>query len=351
MRDLFSWSLPLGRVIGISVRMHVWFPFVATALVLRVAFAREQPAPPAGTIWDAVILVGILAASVLLHEFGHCLAARRVGGDAHEIVLWPLGGLASLELPQRPRAHFLAAAGGPSTNFVICFLVAGLLFWYGHDRLMPPLHPFWSVYRDDQALARLTTWQGQALSTSAWTPTILARIFWVNWILFLINLLPGFPLDGGRMLQALLWPRFGFRSALMFAIYAGFVTVLVVGVLAIAYNEMLTLCLALFMFAANRQQLILLETGGEESVFGYDFSQGYTSLESGNYPSRRPGFWQRWQQARLARKLQRDMEQRETEERRMDELLEKVQRVSWQGLTEEERRFLRRVSERYRHRQ
>src|SRR5439155_27152258 len=153
----------------------------------------------------------------------------------------------------------------------------------------------------------------------------LARFFWLNWILLLLNLLPGFPLDGGRLVQCFLWPRLGFREATRLAIGAGFVTMLIIGVYAIVKEETLFLLLALFIYATCRQQFILLETGGEESLFGYDFSQGYTSLERDHPPRRRrPNFVQRWLQRRAARKVQREQEQRESEERRMDELLEKV---------------------------
>jgi hypothetical protein len=182
---------------------------------------------------------------------------------------------------------------------------------------------------------------------------LLARFFWVNWVLFLLNvLLPGFPLDGGRLVQCMLWPRLGFREATRLAIGVGFVTMLVIGVYAIARDETLFLLLALFIYVTCRQQFIVLETGGEESLFGYDFSQGYTSLERDQpAPRRRPGFIKRWLQKRAALRLQREQETRELEERRMDLLLEKVQREGLQALSDEERRFLTRVSARYRNRQ
>jgi hypothetical protein len=102
-------------------------------------------------------------------------------------------------------------------------------------------------------------------------------------------------------------------------------------------------------------QWIMLEGGGDDSLLGYDFSQGYTSLER-DQPvprrrRRRPSFWQRWWQRRAARKLQRQQEQRQAEERRMDELLQKVQQKGLQSLSDEERRFLKRVSDKYRNRQ
>jgi stage IV sporulation protein FB len=129
----------------------------------------------------------------------------------------------------------------------------------------------------------------------------------------------------------------------------------VIGVIAIMAEQygVLDLCLALFIYFSCRQQWILLETGGEDSPFGYDFSQGYTSLERDQPPPprrRQPNVWQRWRQRRAQRKQQLQDEQRELEERRMDELLEKVQRLGLQGLTDEERRFLTRVSAKYRNR-
>src|SRR5262249_19603130 len=123
MRDPFSWSFPLGRVFGIAVRVHVLFPVVAVVLVLRIAF-KKDPAPPEGLWVEACWLIAVLFISVLLHEFGHCFGARLVDGDAHEILLWPLGGLANVDVPHTPRANFLATAAGPATNLLIC-LVTG----------------------------------------------------------------------------------------------------------------------------------------------------------------------------------------------------------------------------------
>jgi hypothetical protein len=186
-----------------------------------------------------------------------------------------------------------------------------------------------------------------------WWQVLLARFFWLNWVLGLLNLvLIGFPMDGGRILQCLLWPRMGFRQATSTAIVFGIIVTFVLAIIAAAFNEIAPLCLAMFIFVTCWQQRIALETGGEESVFGYDFSQGYTSLERDQpVRRRRPNVIQRWLQRRAQRKMQRAQEQREAEERRMDELLEKVQRAGLQSLSDEERRFLKRVSDRYRNRQ
>jgi stage IV sporulation protein FB len=348
----------MGRLFGVTIRVHVLFPLVAASLILRVAFKKEPAYPP--TYWiEACWLVGILFMTVLLHEFGHCFAARLVDGDAHEVLLWPLGGLASVDVPHTPRAQFIMVAGGPAVNLILCAVSASILLALSFS-LVGALSPWWDAFAP-----QLYNWSDKATYVTppypptenpqlGFWPVFFARVFWVNWVLALFNLLPGFPLDGGRLFQCLLWPRFGFRQSMVAAITAGIVVSFIVSIYAIVNSDMLMVFLGLFIFYTCRQQYIILETGGEESLFGYDFSQGYTSLERDAPPPprrRRPNVWQRWQTKRAAQKLQRELEQRESEERRMDELLEKVQRQGLHALSEEERRFLTRVSAKYRNRQ
>ena len=352
MWDPFSWSLPLGRLFGITIRVHVLFPIVALGLILRVAY---EPHVVQGAWIDAAMIMALLFFAVLLHELGHCAGARLVDGDAHQILIWPLGGLAAIEVPHTPRANFIATAAGPLANLFLCVVCGVALAMATNFEARPTWNPFWYPFRQsfDGAIS-LYKWDGSSYPEARVGVIALARLFWVNWNLFLLNVLViGFPLDGGRLFQCLLWPRYGFRQSMLAAIFAGFVVALVIGIISIASNELLLLCLALFIYVTCRQQWILLETAGEESVFGYDFSQGYTSLEREQPATprrRRPNFYQRWLQRRAARKLQREQEQREAEEQRMDELLEKVQREGLQALTDEERRFLKRVSDKYRNR-
>src|SRR5581483_1325392 len=123
---------------------------------------------------------------------------------------------------------------------------------------------------------------------------------------------------------------------------------------SIALNEVLLILLAWYCYASCRQEWIILEGGGEDSVFGYDFSQGYTSLEREEEATQAPprrrkqNFLQRWLQRRAARKIQQAQQQQAEDDRRMDELLQKIQRYGKESLSDEEQRFLKRVSDRYR---
>jgi Zn-dependent protease len=261
-----------------------------------------------------------------------------------------------VDVPNTPRANFLMVLAGPLVNLVLCVLCGVLLYVAVEPGVQPPWDPRGYPGRGDAAMVALRAWSGQTQYFSTYSlAAFLARLFWVNYFLFLLNvLLIGFPLDGGRLFQCILWPYVGYRQATLAAVFAGFIVMFIVAVYAIVANELLALCLALFIYTACKHQWILIETGGEDGLFGYDFSQGYTSLER-DQPApppalRRPSWWQRWRQRRAARRMQRELEQREAEERRMDELLDKVHREGRGALTDEEHRFMKRFSERYRNR-
>jgi hypothetical protein len=157
------------------------------------------------------------------------------------------------------------------------------------------------------------------------------------------------------MLQAALWPRLGHYQSSKVAIYAGFVVAVLVGLCSIIWSEPLAAYLTIFIFIACAQEWMTLESAHEDSLFGYDFSQGYTSLEKDDaQPApprpRKQNFIRRWLARRAARKQREEIEQREAEDRRMDELLEKIQKFGKDSLTDEEHRFLKRVSDRYKNR-
>ena len=397
MRDPMSWSIPLFRAYGIQVRLHILYILITIGLIWRAIDASPK-------YWVDIVLVGVvmLFIVILLHEFGHCFAARRVDGDADEILMWPLGGLAYVRVPETPRANFVATAGGPAVNLVFCVICGVVLVAASY---IPPLNPInfgslidpemhnfsdgqdyigrgdiyhrWvkegtqeritgplgqfpdggvfilkekergtfpvAVRVEHASIARMPDW-------ALWT----ARLFWMNWFLFLLNvLLPAFPLDGGRLFQCFIWARSDYRNGTTMACYGGYVVAALLFIVSLFVIDPLVLAMAIFIFWSSYRQLMMLEIGEGESFMGYDFSQGYTSLEKGEAPPprpKRPGFIKRWLQARRARRLQREAEQRAADEARLDELLDKVHRLGKESLTDEERRFMERVSGRYRNR-
>jgi Zn-dependent protease len=339
---------------GIQVRVHIMLPVFAIGMIGNVAF-KDKVIP--GTWIDALMMTCLAFFCILLHEFGHCFGARWVDGDANEILMWPLGGLAFCDVPHTPRANFICTICGPLVNLVL-FVASGVLMMVlSEQTVRPTWNPFWYPYRFEEAgTILLTYWNGDDFKTANPGWLILARFCWLNWWLFLFNMLiVAFPMDAGRILQEVLWKFVGYHRATITAVMVGFVFAIIIGVVSIVMYDVLLALLALFIYSCCRHQWIILEMGDENSPFGYDFSQGYTSLErdqpTGPTPRRRQSWFQRWRQRRAQQKMLREQETREAEERRLDELLEKVQRDGLSALTDEERRFLKRASDRYRNRQ
>lgn len=398
MRDPMSWSIPVFRLFGIQVKVHIFFIVFAIGLFLRQLTLLQYQ----NVWWLDMFLLSfvVLFASVLLHEFGHCFGARYVGGDAREILIWPLGGLAYTEVPHRPGALFVTVAAGPAVNVLICLVCVTAIVASG---FVPSLNPLADPHR-----AELTNYRDGRVYTSPYMvklyktgtekeePTYkeltekmkeyeqanktrlpkptdtdefakaaasmgydravasgwliwLYRIFWLNLILFLFNMLPAYPLDGGQLLQSVVWARTDHRRGVVVAAYTGMAFAIVFLIVSMAANESMFLALSLFMLYSASMKLAQLEA--DEGPFGYDFSAGYTSLEKDDEPAprpKRPGPIRRWFDARKARKAARAAEETRQDEERMDQLLEKIARSGQGSLTDDERAFLKRVSARKR---
>ena len=182
-------SIRLFRFAGIDLYLHwSWF-LVAFYGISRRAVNYSSMA------WPVLEYLSLFAI-VLLHEFGHALACRSVGGQANQIVLWPLGGVAYVSPPLRPGAVLWSIAAGPLVNVV----------------LVPILGVAWAL--------------GVAAGWGATIPnayTFIQTVFIINCVLLGFNLLPVYPLDGGQILQALLWFVFGRARSLMITVVIGFI--------------------------------------------------------------------------------------------------------------------------------
>ncbi len=168
-------ALRLFRFAGITVFLHFsWFIIAAIEIM---NFARRYQSP----LWGALEYLGLFGI-VLLHEFGHALACRQVGGVADRIILWPLGGIAFVDPPRRAGAYLWSIAAGPLVNVALVpvFGAALTVVAHGQDPLAPS-----DAYR------------------------FVAALRYINLGLLIFNLLPIFPLDGGQIVRGLLWYPFG----------------------------------------------------------------------------------------------------------------------------------------------
>ena len=191
-------AIRLFRLAGIDVFLH-WSWFVVAIYEVQVR-SGDYSSP----LWNVIEYLALFAI-VTMHEFGHSLACRQVGGVAERIVLWPLGGVAYVRPPQRPGATLWSLAAGPLVNVALVPVFMGLGF-------MGRLLGWWDAYPDLLQLLR---------AVSFMSLTILV-----------FNLLPVYPLDGGQILRSLLWYGLGRARSLMAATILGFLGVL--GIVAVA---------------------------------------------------------------------------------------------------------------------
>ncbi len=213
-----KWSVRLFSVSGIPVLMH-WTFLLLLAWILYANLAAGQ------TFAQALKSVGFvlaLFACVVLHELGHVFAARRYGIGTRDVTLLPIGGLARLErMPDDPKQELVVAAAGPMVNVVIAAVLYVVL-----------------AFDSGLATVESVKYLGQ---------DFLTHLLWVNVILVLFNLLPAFPMDGGRMLRALLATRMPYVRATNVAANVGQMMAILFGLLGLFTNPFL-LFIAIFVF-------------------------------------------------------------------------------------------------------
>lgn len=237
--DFLNSSFKVGRLFGITIRIHIFF-------VIWIAFQLLR----ADSLKFELIFLGMLFTIVLLHEFGHCFGARSVEGDAENIMLWPLGGLAYAHAPMTPWAQFVTVASGPLVNVIFC-LISGafLVYRVGTLSVLSP-NPLHCV--DFDILAE----SGQPL----WV-FLVALFFRVNYWLFAFNLLPIYPLDGGQLFQCLLWPFVGLHQAMSIACRVGLAGCVGLGLWSLSEGGGILLLIAVFGGMTCWQRLQMLKYG------------------------------------------------------------------------------------------
>ncbi|RMD64282.1 MAG: hypothetical protein D6824_04195 [Planctomycetota bacterium] len=315
--NLLDWAAPMGSIAGVRVRIHLFFLVFIVARMLW-SISRDSFGPG-----YMALSLAILVALVVAHELGHCVVCRAVGGEAEEVVLWPLGGLAPCDAPPLWRAQLLTALAGPALHVAILPLTSAALAAIGAPVLFNPLRV--GLYL---AQPRFDAWWTIALG---WTHVL-------NALLLLFNLLPMLPLDGGRALEALLWRSAGRRGAAERTLQIGFLLAGVLGVGALASDHGMILGVAVFCALycwIEWQRLRAVETLADPAFA----RAAWLSLsEDDSPPVETP--------SERRERLRQEREARQQQE--VDRILAKIAKHGMRSLTRAERRTLRAATKRKR---
>jgi Zn-dependent protease len=333
---LLTGSVPLFTAFGIRVRAHA---NLIVLIVLGLLAVAVQGASVQMTVQSLTILFLI----ILLHEFGHCFAARWTGGQADEIIMTPLGGLALAMARKRPWPTAVTVAGGPLVNVIICLVCGFGLFL---TRGVWPLGP----------------WQFNRLldPNPAWFE-FSSYLFWIYAIsygLLLFNLIPVFPLDGGQLLQAVLWKPLGYYKSMLMTMNIGLVGSVLMAMVGIAsigsFFGMLLLIIAINCFMNCMQYRQHLRAEGpwgfqEEDSVDYAasiYGSSSSSSSSTATRARRQSRLSKWSAARAKKRAQDEQD----EQVKIDEILAKVSAHGMHSLSWSEKRALHKATERQRER-
>jgi Zn-dependent protease/CBS domain-containing protein len=244
-----SWSLNIGRVAGTVVRIHLTF-----LLFLAWIFAASYASGGAATAWNSLAFMLLLFLCVLLHEFGHIFTARAFGVPTPYVTLLPIGGVAQLErIPEEPWEEFLIAIAGPLVNVVIAVV---LVYGFGANL---------------QASA--------AAAVDNLKIPFVDRLAAVNLFLALFNMIPAFPMDGGRVLRALLASRLGYVRATEIAAMIGQFVAFALGFIGLMANPIL-IFIAIFVYlaASSEAHMVALRSASRGVPVSYAMMTQFATL-------------------------------------------------------------------------
>lgn len=219
-----KWSLKFGRLAGIDIHVHLTFFLLLT----WVAFIHWQQNESIAAAISGVVFILAIFTCVVLHELGHALTAKKYGIKTRDIILLPIGGVARLErMPDKPLQELWVALAGPAVNVVIVIILA--VFLYISDNFASVSQP------------------------TITTGSLIERIMAVNIFLVLFNMIPAFPMDGGRVLRSLLATRMEYTKATQFSATLGQGIAILFGVIGLFINPLLVF-IAFFVWIGAAQE-------------------------------------------------------------------------------------------------
>ena len=351
-----SWSVGLGRWGGVPVRLHMLF-FVFAAVTFYFGWYATNNNHASVGEFTALTSLIILFGSVTLHEFGHLFFVSRSQCRIHLIELLPWGGCSRFDSPRDPTGRLLIHIAGPTVNLMICAICCMLLLIQGQSNGLAEIaaatNPIRPVGLLDQDFGMCVIKLG----------------LWINWVLFLINMIPVFPFDGGNILRSLVlivWrkasPHQAYLICLMFAQLAALCLFISAWVLRDSNpNELIPtwfvlVMLGIIVFFSSKRQATLdgqhleqveLARASNGPFLMPDGDGDYIDLEESLDDEGTISDW--LHQHKIDREVA-DYFSEEEEDRLVDEILEKLHVTGINSLSERENRILQRVSARYRNR-
>ncbi|MEE2639613.1 MAG: M50 family metallopeptidase [Planctomycetota bacterium] len=354
-----AWSISLGSWYGVAVRMHMLF-FVFAVMTFYFGWYATGDHPGSEYYSTAIAAFGILFVSIFIHEMAHGVTANCCGGRMEAIEVFPWGGSSSIELPSNKRQQFLVHISGPLSNLLVClgcavFLVFDPSFSIAGSwaQLFHPLKP---VILNNNLFA-----------------SSVALVFWINWLVFLINLLPVSPFDGGKIVRSaipLIWPDTRTDQVYLGSMIVSMMTSVGFCVMAwvVRDNEVVTLVpmwlvlilLAIVVFFGARRQTQLDLRDLEDlldhnaAVYGEKIMDTIENRAFDEFDDetddREISDWLYQHKFEQESATRQDPGADEEEENNLDEILAKINDVGIDGLTEYERFVLLRASAKFRER-
>jgi stage IV sporulation protein FB len=311
-----AWGFTLFEISKIKIRIHILF---VVYLISELIFTLPGNQDGLKFVWPRL---AAMISLVFLHEIAHCIVCRREGGRADEIMLWPLGGLARCAPPDDWKSHLRVAAAGPMVNLILVPIFGLPLYFMTGSISSLSFNPM-TLGSSAQVLTLES-------GSTTWWLVALGAFYSINLVLLTFNLLvPMFPLDSARIMQAILWKRSSESKSMWQTVNIGLGVATALGLIGIIFEDgKMLLAIAIFggiVCSMERRRLQFLQYG--EMVPG-------VSNES-----------ESWKESLKSDVLVDDEDEETVNQQELDQILDKISNTGIESLTRKERRTLKRATE------
>jgi len=253
-------AIQVAKFANIPIKIHWSFGLF---MMLLIGYGLSNNIEGVDLLWF-IGFVGAMFICVILHEYGHALSARRYGVKTIDIIISPIGGLARLErLPKRPLEELIVAIAGPLVNVVVGLLIFIVLYI---------IHQDFSFLKIGDNFSSITNAKG-----------FFGLLVWTNGVLFLFNLIPAFPMDGGRILRAFLSMQYGRVKGTRWAAFIGRFLAIAFIIYAVLARDYMVIFIGIFVFimaGSESQQVVIeniLEKSKAKDIMNVNFSRIHLS--------------------------------------------------------------------------